>query len=63
MPCASAATFTAEAWSCRPRPAGRSGAVTTATTCPPGQASRLSSVDTAKSGVPMKMIRSIASVR
>src|SRR5690606_30122474 len=50
-------SFTAEYCSLRPRPAGRSGAVITPTTCSP--ASRMACrLPTAKSGVPMNTMRS-----
>src|SRR5436305_1188827 len=62
-PASSAATFTGLAWMCPPRPAGRSGCVTTATTRAgrPATSRKDSSVrseGTAKAGVPMKTRRS-----
>jgi hypothetical protein len=54
-PRACAATFTGGGCSCCPRPFGRSGCVTTATTSP--RRKHASSDGTAKSGVPMKTSR------
>ncbi len=57
MPASRAATFTSLSRSFCPRPAGLSGAVTTATTLYP-PSTRARSEGTANSGVPMKTMRS-----
>jgi len=57
-PADSARAFTGDAETCRPRPRGLSGCVTTPTTVAWGEASRASSVGTAKAGVPKNSTRS-----
>src|ERR1700744_3570486 len=58
MPRSSAATFTGDFWISRPRPAGRSGCVTTPSTRNAGSPASATKEGTAKAGVPQKTIRS-----
>src|SRR5579885_3462955 len=59
MPCCSATSFTGGGTTLLPRPLGRSGWQTTATTSKSGSFIRAFKVGTANSGVPKKMTRNV----